>query len=111
MKKITIILGLFAISLTSCMKKKDYAPVQDNGLNYEFIDYIGPDSCKLYSCAFHRAGSDNAGMVYLTICKDKQVETNWVEQHGKSSVLMTNTVTSDTTITMVPETTIVTRKK
>ena len=108
MKKL-ILLFITISLLTSCINKTYFAPVQDNGLNYIFISYIGPDSCKLYKCSFiplYGNGEEynDADFVYLTICKDnKPISNTWQEC---TSVSVTNSVTYDTTIKMVPETVI-----
>lgn len=102
---VAIVIGTL---LASCSTKDDYADKQSNGLHYKFLDYIGPDSCKLYSCAYSYGSDENqVSMVLLTICKDKNVSTEY--QEGKVS--MTNFTVIDTTIRMVqkmvPETSLV----
>jgi len=111
MKKIIILAGAIAI-ISGCTQKIDYAPLQSNGLNYKFIDYIGPDSCMLYECAYHEAGENNAGKVFLTVCKDKPTTTNWDVRTGKTSTTqLTNSLVFDTVIRMVPDTTLIKRDK
>jgi hypothetical protein len=99
MKGILLVVTLLCtIIITGCQSKEDIAPTQDNGLNYVFVDYIGPDSCKLYRCAYHEPGHNSAGDVFLTVCKDKPSTVNWVEQHGKTTDYYSNDVVSDKTI-------------
>jgi len=109
MKKIIILVSM--ITLVSCQTKTELAPLQSNGLNYKFIDYIGPDSCKLYECAYLAPGEKIAGTVFLTICKEKQTTTNWAIKSGKQTVYLSNSLAFDTVIKMVPETTLVKRNK
>lgn len=87
-----------SIIMMSCQSKEDIAPTQDNGLNYVFVDYIGPDSCKLYRCAYHEPGHNSAGDVFLTVCKDKPSTVNWSEKHGKSTSYYSNDMVTDGTM-------------
>ncbi len=89
---------LLIIALVGCQSKSQIAPTQDNGLNYIFVDYIGPDSCKLYKCAYLAPGDNDAGSVFLTICKDKQSTVNWSVQQGKTTAHYSNDVVTDGTM-------------
>lgn len=131
MKKQLLILiaGLFLFS--ACHKKEDFCDKQSNGLHYTFKDYIGPDSCMLYECAYQN-GEHSANTVFLTICKgDKPSNVNWNVKSGKTTSYYQNSTmykhkdtaykpdifdigggfdlntVVDTEITMVPETSLV----
>ncbi len=100
MKTLKLLLALILIlSISSCQYKEDIAAKQPNGLNYEFLDYIGPDSCMLYRCAYAYNTDGNAGSVFLTICKDKNSSIQY--QQGKVSI--SNSTVIDTVIKMVPK--------
>lgn len=107
MKKILTL--ILSISLfVSCQTKADFADKQPNGLHYQFLDYVGPDSCKLYKCAYNYApGETNISTVLLTICKDKNISTSYTS--GKQHI--TNYTVMDTVVNMVqkmvPETSLV----
>lgn len=115
MKKLIMLLAL--VSFASCMTKDDIATKQPNGLNYTFIDYIGPDSCKLYKCAYHEEGRTSADDVFLTVCKDKSAGTNYSYTSGKQTIHVSNNMVYesvpeyDTIINMVPKYDTIIRKK
>lgn len=112
LKRIAIIafIIIIVIAVTSCTTKSDIAPLQQNGLNYSFVGYVGPDSCLLYRCAYHEDGYSYAGQIFITICKNQKVtDTDWIEQHGKHRDYCHNSVIQQNkdTIVNMPETTYV----
>lgn len=100
--------------ICGCQSKVSIAPKQENGLYYRFIEYIGPDSCKLYECAYQKPGDNEAHSIFMTVCDDKKSSSvHWSEKHGKSTcqydnvTTMTDTLSNytftDTIIKMVPK--------
>jgi hypothetical protein len=128
--KRVLVIGFIAmvsiIVACSCTSKESIAPQQQNGLNYRFLEYIGPDSAMLYVCAYQASPSD-AGQIFLTIPKhknDPQTSVSWSVKSGKSTYHYTNQVMDEkskfgdidtsymqVTKKLVPETVMVVRYK
>lgn len=99
MKKILILIASIVL-FNACQTKETYADKQPNGLHYKFLDYVGPDSCKLYRCAYNYGeGEHEVSNMLLTICKDKNVTTSYTS--GKQHI--TNYTVMDTVVNMVPK--------